>query len=390
MIRSRLASLVALCAPAASFACGAPAKSADPIVDAASDAGSKFPFALSNLTAAALSEVPSDQLIIGPTSCEGRVEVELDTELGTLPGCPALRAGIHYRYATTTQNDGSLVALFLTRGLRIEAGMRVLVRGRLPLIAVAQDGIDIAGTLGATALGSTPVAGGFAPPGGAKGNGTGPGAGQGDAPGGGGGGAHCGGGGRGGPAGNGGSNGGGPRNGSARIVPLAGGSSGGNGGHWEAGAGGGAIQLVAGRRIAILPTGVVHAGGGGGEREGGGGGSGGAILLEAPSVIVGGVLAVNGGGGGSGGEAGADATAGDQPARGGQAVFLNTGEGGNGAAGTTVDGGAGNPNPTFVNGDYSGGGGGGAGYLRINGTAIVTGTLSPALGTPCASLGVLE
>src|SRR5436190_15498137 len=99
MIRSRVLSLVALCAPAASLACGSPAKSADPVVDAAPDVASTFPFTLSNLTAAALSGAPSDQLLIDPTSCEGRVEVELDTELGTLPGCPALRPGVHYRYA---------------------------------------------------------------------------------------------------------------------------------------------------------------------------------------------------------------------------------------------------------------------------------------------------
>jgi hypothetical protein len=127
---------------------------------------------------------------------------------------------------------------------------------------------------------------------------------------------------------------------------------------------------------------VVTAGGGGGEREGGGGGSGGAILLEAPSVITGGVVAANGGGGGSAGEAGANASGDDRAAAGGGAVHLSTGEGGAGEAGATVEGADGRPNPDFVNGDFSGGGGGGAGYIRINGESTVTGTLSPALGTP--------
>jgi hypothetical protein len=383
--------LAAFAIPAASLACSA-ASTAPPIEhDAAalSDAAATWTFAPSNVPVAELAEIPDGDLVIGPDNCAGHTELELDTDQGALPGCPALLAGLHFRFTTITQSDGSQAALFLTRGVRIEAGMRVLVRGRLPLIVVARAGIDIAGTLGATAFGGTPVAGGFAPRAAEKGNGNGPGAGSGQAPGGGGGGAYCGDGGKGGPSSTGGTNAGGARHDNPRLVPLQGGSSGGNGGSREAGAGGGAIQLVAGRRLAILPGGVVHAGGGGGEREGAGGGSGGAVLLEAPVVIVGGVVAVNGGGGGSGGEIGADATADDRPAGGGGAVFLNTGEGGSGAAGATVDGADGNPNPTFVNGDYSGGGGGGAGYLRINGEYTVTGTLSPALGTPCVSFAPL-
>jgi hypothetical protein len=377
-----------LCVLAASWACGsAPSPPPSPLDAAVSapDTG-VWSFAPSNV--AAPTEVPAGELVIGPAACEGRSEAELDTEAGTLAGCPSLRAEVHYRFAKIEQRDGGRAALFVTRALKIEPAMRVVVRGALPLILIAEN-VDIAGTLSASALGGTPVAGGFParPP--TKGDGNGPGAGRGADPGGGGGGAHCGRGGSGGPASGGGANAGGVTHGNARLVPLAGGSSGGNGGLWEGGAGGGAIQLVAGRRIAVGPTGVISAGGGGGEREGGGGGGGGAILLEAPEVIVGGVVAANGGGGGSGGEAGSDATAGDRPAAGGQAVFMNTGEGGSGAAGELVDGAAGNPNPTFVNGDFSGGGGGGAGYIRINGRAVVTGTLSPALGTACATLGEL-
>jgi hypothetical protein len=380
--------LFACCLPALSLGCGAsPGAAARDAADAIAMDAAVPGFAPSNLPAGALAFEGLGDLVIG-AGCAG--DIVIDTDAGTLSGCPSLIAGTHFRFRTVDQRDGGMAALLLTRSGQIEAGMRVAVRGRLPLVLAASDRLDIAGLLQAAALGSAVPAGGFpsSPP--VKGPGLGPGGGGGAAPGGGGGGSYCGLGGKGGPSSSGGANAGGARYGNPSVTPLLGGSSGGNGGNWDGGAGGGALQLVAGRRIAVPATGAVHAGGGGGEREGCGGGSGGALLLEAPSVIIGGVLAANGGGGGSGGEAGRDATPDDQPAAGGGAVHLNLGEGGSGAAGATLDGGEGRPNPDFVNGDFSGGGGGGAGWIRINGEATVTGVLSPGLDTPCASIGPLR
>ncbi len=62
--------------------------------------------------------------------------------------------------------------------------------------------------------------------------------------------------------------------------------------------------------------------------------------------------------------------------------------GGNGSAGASVDGTAG----SFTSGNNyaAGGGGGGAGRIRINTTnaqATLTGTLSPAASTSCATQG---
>jgi hypothetical protein len=377
--------LFASCLPALTLGCGSsPGAAAPDAADALAIDAAGFAFAPSNLPAGALAFEGLEDLVIG-AGCEG--EITIDTDAGTVSGCPSLIAGRHFRFRTVDQRDGGMAALLLTRSVRIDAGMRVAVRGRLPLVLAAADRIDVGGLLQAAALGAAAPAGGFAPAPPGKGPGLGPGGGGGADPGGGGGGSYCGRGGPGGPNSAGGANAGGARYGNPTITPLAGGSSGGNGGNWQGGAGGGALQLVAGRRIAVSATGAVHAGGGGGDREGCGGGSGGALLLEAPSVIIGGVLAANGGGGGSGGDDGRDATPDDQPAAGGAAVHLNTGEGGTGAAGATLDGGQGRPNPDFVNGDFSGGGGGGAGWIRINGEATVTGVVSPGLDTPCASIG---
>jgi hypothetical protein len=338
---------------------------------------------VSNVPPAALAGEPPGDLLITAAACGGQREVELDTQAGTIAGCTGGQ-----RQARVAQSDGSAMALVVARTITVERGMVVRVRGTLPLVLVALDSVTVDGTVNAAALGETGGPGGASARPEGKGAGVGPGAGTGDRPGGGGGGSHCGRGGSGGPDHLGGpGNAGGTRY-LAGVIPLAGGSSGGNGATWPGGGGGGAIQLAAGRKIVIGPGGVIHAGGGGGEREGGGGGSGGAILLEAPVVEMAGVLAANGGGGGSGGNFGSDATPDAEAALGGAAVRLNTGEGGAGAAGTVADGADGNPNPTFVNGDYSGGGGGGAGYIRIQAaTSMVTGILSPAPGSGCATMG---
>lgn len=83
--------------------------------------------------------------------------------------------------------------------------------------------------------------------------------------------------------------------GGATLVPLVGGS---RGGELEAGgAGGGALQLVAGNNIAIGKNGAVGARGQNGSR--GGGGSGGALLLEAPTIEGNGRIDAQGGNGGA-------------------------------------------------------------------------------------------
>jgi hypothetical protein len=114
-----------------------------------------------------------------------------------------------------------------------------------------------------------------------------------------------------------------------------------------------------------------------------------------------GTLAANGGGGCAGtsngvGSAppqdpgGANATARATAAAGGK-QGVGPSSGGNGSAGTSIDGTAGAL--TVGNNDAAGGGGGGAGRIRINTkTAQVTlsGTISPAMTAPCATQGMVR
>ncbi len=281
-----------------------------------------------------------------------------------------------------TDPDGTLADLYMLDSLTVDATATLSLTGPRPIILAVRGPVDIQGLVDAAGVGYTPGPGGFAP-------GTDPGPGSGGigneaayphslA----GGASYCGAGGQGGatappnaP--------GGPTYGEPTLHPLIGGSAGGDFsayGDNSAGAGGGAIEIVSGTSISIGPTGAIHAGGGGFL---GGGGSGGAILLEAPAVVVHGTVGANGGGGGGFGVDGANATANAQPAPG------YGGVGGAGSAGTNVNGGAGQS----IDGGITASGGGGAGRIRINtasGSADVTGgTLSPALGTPCATQGTI-
>lgn len=174
--------------------------------------------------------------------------------------------------------------------------------------------------------------------------------------------------------------------GNPTLIPLLGGSAGGN--HAGTGYGGGAVQITS--LVSIDVSGEIVAngdGGGSGSTSigGNGGGSGGAILLEAPTVSGTGKLFANGGGGGSLTETGADGLESAQGAPGGGQT------GGAGAAGATVAGAAGSQ---VVGKDTdNGGGGGGAGYVRINSTTGVssfTGTASPGLSTACGTQGPLR
>jgi hypothetical protein len=176
-----------------------------------------------------------------------------------------------------------------------------------------------------------------------------------------------------------------PAYGTADLIPPRVGSAGGNTTFLQSGPGGGFLQIVAGGSLRVGATGVIFAGGGGGY-DGGGGGSGGALLLEALSVSIQGVLAANGGGGGSANQDGQTATATATRAAGGKDSLGNV-VGGAGAAGGVSDG------DDAQSISVTSGGGGGAGRIRINtaaGQASLTGILSPAPSTPCATQGLVR
>jgi hypothetical protein len=299
------------------------------------------------------------------------------------------------------QSDGTEVTVMIVNSIRIESTAQVTVSGGLPLVLVTLGDMTILGTFSANAQGDAAVGGGYSQD---NGNtmGTGPGGGPAATgvaeamPGFGGGGAsYCGLGGRG--AGEMGAVGSAASPtaayGNATITPLVGGSAGGAGAV-GAGAGGGAVQLVAGGAFAMNTGSFINVGGGGGEFGGtggqnaGGGGSGGSILIEATTASIAGVLAANGAGGGGGGPGSASGTDGQTssaPSAGGAGGSL----GGAGSGGTTLNGSVG----LDTAGDSAGGGGGGAGRIRINtssGSAMMSGTLSPATSTPCATQGTVN
>lgn len=187
----------------------------------------------------------------------------------------------------------------------------------------------------------------------------------------------------------------GPAYGNSEELLLEAGSRGGRGGFSacvvRGGAGGGALQLFAGRRLVLTERGAVTVGGGGGEDVcepcrranfvggGAGGGSGGTLLLQSPTMELRGVLAANGGGGSGtcdGGRAstGSDALVSDQPAPGGRGRGPPCcGQGAPGAAGTRPPGVGGE------GGALGGGGGGAVGRIRLvtRAGSVVLGTISP-------------
>jgi hypothetical protein len=168
---------------------------------------------------------------------------------------------------------------------------------------------------------------------------------------------------------------------------LRGGCSGGVGSGQigaSAGAGGGAVDLIAGE--ALMIGGIVDASGAGGSGGagaaggGGGAGSGGMIGLVAKQVQItaSAQLFANGGGGGGAGTdsmaggSGADPTMATVPAPGGISV---SGSGGDGSAGQAVDGADGSPGSPA-----GGGGGGGAGVIALDTPSLaLSGTVSPGL-----------
>lgn len=183
------------------------------------------------------------------------------------------------------------------------------------------------------------------------------------------------------------------------VTELRGGCSGQPGGDataplgpGAAGRGGGALYLIAETSIAV--AGTVSAGGGGGgggaagaSAGGGGGGSGGFIGFDTPALMIAGSAHANGGGGGEGssqaaGAPGGDATSATNQAQGGTGGTSFGANGGDGAAGTMLNGEAGSntcggacTTPTS-----GGGGGGGAGVIKLYRATSASGggTISPA------------
>ncbi len=195
------------------------------------------------------------------------------------------------------------------------------------------------------------------------------------------------------------------------LTTFRGGSGGGGagGGGGDGGGGGGAVQLIAAGTITIGSSASsaagVDVGGCGGQSSGGGGGAGGAILIEAPHVQLGAyaVLAANGGAGGSNGHDGANASFDDQCACAFPGFGCCLSQSGNGGAKTSLAGGAGAAFPTSspdggCGGDITNdgdGGGGAAGFIRINtldGTVLQSATaiISPSTTSGAASLGPIQ
>lgn len=168
------------------------------------------------------------------------------------------------------------------------------------------------------------------------------------------------------------------------VTEIRGGCPGGLGGGnlQPAGAGGGAVYLVA--RDGIVVDGRINASGAGGSGNtntnsagGAGGGAGGLIGLDAPAISGSGTMFANGGGGGGGGglfgegKPGTESPDAKSPGLGGASSF--GADGGNGSVGTTLDGASGLDSP----GGAGGGGGGGAGAIYARGMFTVAGAVSP-------------
>jgi hypothetical protein len=353
-----------------------------PEATAPGEAGPTGPlgFTPSNVTVSAIPSV-GDVTISDPKCI-------IDTSAKTIDCIkPDEDGGVPYAFSSAMQSDGSQVAMLFAHSVNVQQGAGVLVEGSLPLVIVSTTTVNLQGTVQTSSPGNaggpqvTQSGAGGGPGGGADGNHAG-----------GGGGGYCGTGGAGAanddataPAA------GGRSYGGATLVPLIGGSAGGNYGDYnDGGEGGGAIQISAGTSITVGSLGVLNVPGyGGANTSGGGGGSGGGILLEAPQVTIDGIVAANGGGGGRGsanssgyGQTGQPSAT---PAAGGAATE------GVGGAGTTINGAAG----TYDSGTgHAGSGGGAAGRIRINTTSGAatlgpSAIVSPATTSMCTTQGTL-
>jgi hypothetical protein len=347
--------------------------------------------------------IPGGATIVGFDTETGGI-FTLDANFNTVDTIRAEETGLvsGVNFTTIPQTDGApTLGVFSFQSFTLPPGMSLFSWGDNALVILSCRDVRIEGVL--LANGDWTTGGEYIyywrGPGGAY-SGRGPGAGiAGTTPstsnysGGGGGGSFGGMGGRGGgsSAGN-----GGPTYGNDTLVPLLGGSGGGNGAlestipGGPGGPGGGALQIST--AAAITVSGVIEAGGCGGLRGenatgGGGGGSGGSILLESLTLTIqaGAIIASNGGGGGSGGNSGAFGQTGESgqprllPALGGASIGAGSCAGGNGSGSTDLAG------QSVGCTDYNGGGGGGAaGRIRLNSidADMAPDTLSPALGVP--------
>ncbi len=391
---SALSSLLVLTPACSSTSSGGAATDAG----AGADGGSSvLGFSPSNVDLTGIDLSAADDVVLHGTNCV------IDGDVAEGPTFFQCAQDVNNRvvHKNLMLGDGSHLSVFIMKSLRIDAGTTALLnRGTSPVVLVALGTMVLDGSIDVTpgiAGGSVNTAART------KGSGTGGGT-AGDATGlAGGGASYCGLGGKGGtqtatmgsapvPATS--------AWGGATLIPLVGGSAGGSGavinnGPGGGGSGGGALQLVAGTSFELHAMGFISAGGGGGAYGGlgkdgaGGGGSGGSILIESRTVTIAGAIAANGGGGGQGnGDVGENGAV-DHAAKGG-AKAMESGAGGLGSFGTTLDG-ADGPSSSDATLSASSGGGG-AGRIRINtqtGTASITGALSPAATTACATQGTL-
>ena len=295
-------------------------------------------------------------------------------------------------------NGGGKIGVYVARTISVQPNGSLVADpgGAYPVALVALDTMDVQGVIDVSARSDYKSAGGYQAPTTSSTKGGGPGGGTAGSDVstmgyGGAGAGYCGLGGKGGAT-NGTPTAGGVSYGSAQLIPLVGGSSGGNGDLPFAGTGGGAIQLVAGTKFTLGANATIAANGGGGVNGGtvnqnaSGGGSGGAILIEAPAAILLGTLVANGGAGGS------KATGQDGKLDGTQAMGDTNTNGAIGGAGNA----SADPNgvaATWVTGDPAGGGGGAGGRIRVNSTtgngSLSAKVISPSANTPCTTEGTL-
>jgi hypothetical protein len=271
-------------------------------------------------------------------------------------------------YSNVGQTGGPNVDILAFDGLTINSGFTLTITGSNAVILAVYGNATIAGTISASAGGTT-----AGPGGGGPGSNSYCGAIPQDSQnlqfGGGGGGGRAVAGGTGDRASGGSTDSGGAASGSSTGTALVGGCSGNIGGNScngsltgsctseicqasdincsSAGAGGGAVQISASGTVSV--TGTITTAGAAGtthsgccQAGGGGGGSGGDIVLEGTSVTHGGTLNANGGVGGNGGNGGAAGGAGgtnngtSQTAPGAGASSNGGGAGGGGSYGYIV------------------------------------------------------
>ena len=350
------------------------------------DAGTALSFNPSNLDLSGIDLSSIGDFVVDKANCE----IYTTENLVTCGNPDALA------FAVVEQPNGAgKIGVYVARSIRVEPNASLLphVTATFPLALVALDTLDVQGVIDVSAHGDRPSAGGFEAPttdstkGGGEGGGTG-----GTTTNGAGGAGYCGLGGKGGSS-NATPTAGGTSYGSPVIIPLTGGSSGGNGTLPFAGSGGGAVQLVAGKKFTLGANATVAANGGGGieggaaSQHGSGGGSGGSILIEAPEASILGSLIANGGAGGS------RSRGQDGQLDGKQAVGDRNTNGATGGSGSAQEGPDG-VDGTWAAGDPAAGGGGGAGRIRINSTtgnvALSARRLSPSANGPCTSEGKLS